>query len=161
MNGKKETERGSAIMKIIQAEPANIEELKTQATTKDDWELRLSAVNELAKYDCQKSRYILTKLASSDRVFAVKEAAFNAAEAMGITKKGLPLVLKRKDIGYSSKDFAKIFGRVKRDLQTEEFDLAAFKKQFQAVSPEMYDVMQYEEQDNFDLWITALYENLR
>ena len=161
MNGKKETERGSAIMKIIQAEPANIEELKTQATTKDDWELRLSAVNELAKYDCQKSRYVLTKLASSDRVFAVKEAAFNAAEAMGITKKGLPLVLKRRDIGYSSKDFAKIFGRVKRDLQTEEFDLAAFKKQFQAVSPEMYDVMQYEEQDNFDLWITALYENLR
>ncbi|MEG0496842.1 MAG: HEAT repeat domain-containing protein [Carnobacterium sp.] len=161
MNSKKETERGSAIMKIIQAEPANIEELKTKATTKDDWELRLSAVNELAKYDCQKSRYILTKLASSDRVFAVKEAAFNAAEAMGITKKGLPLVLKRRDIGYSSKDFAKIFGRVKRDLQTEEFDLAAFKKQFQAVSPEMYDVMQYEEQENFDLWITALYENLR
>ena len=51
MNGKKETERGRAIMKIIQAEPANIEELKTKATTKDDWELRLSAVNELAKYD--------------------------------------------------------------------------------------------------------------
>ncbi|WP_034551894.1 hypothetical protein [Carnobacterium funditum] len=148
-------------MKIIQAEPANIEELKTKATTKDDWELRLSAVNELAKYDCQKSRYILTKLASNDRVFAVKEAAFNAAETMGITKKGVPLVLKRRDIRYSSKDFAKIFSRVKRDLQMEEFDLATFKKQFQVVSSEMYDVMQYEEQENFDSWITALYENLR
>lgn len=148
-------------MKIIQAEPANIEELKTKAITKDSWETRLAAVNELANYDCQKSRYILTKLASSDRVFAVKEAAFNAAQAMGITKKGVPLVLKRKDIGYSSKDFAKIFSRVKRDTQMEEFDLAIFKKQFQVVSPEMYDVMQYEEQENFDLWITALYANLR
>lgn len=161
MRSKKEIERGNAFMKIIQAEPVNIEELKIQATTKDDWELRLSAVNELAKYDCQKSRYILTKLASSDRVFAVKEAAFNAATAMGITKKGLPLVLKRRDIGYSSRDFAKIFSRVKRDLQMEEFDLLSFKKQFQVVSSEMYDVMQYEEQENFDLWMTALYENLR
>lgn len=161
MNVRLETERGSVTMKIIQAEPANIEELKIKATTKDSWETRLAAVNELAKYDCQKSRYILTKLASSDRVFAVKEAAFNAAQAMGITKKGVPLVLKRKDIGYSSKDFAKIFSRVKRDTQMEEFDLPVFKKQFQVVSSEMYDVMQYEEQENFDLWITALYANLR
>ena len=43
----------------------------------------------------------------------------------------------------------------------EEFDLIAFKKQFQVVSSEMYDVMQYEEQENFDLWITTLYDNLR
>jgi len=147
-------------MGIIQAEPANIEELKIKANTKDNWETRLAAVNELANYDCQKSRYILTKLASSDRVFAVKEAAFNAAQAMGVTKKGLPLVAKRKDIGYSSKDFAKVFKRVRRDTQMEELDLAVFKKQFQIVSPEMYDVMQYEEQEKFDSWISASYANL-
>lgn len=148
-------------MTITQTEPANIEELKTKANTKDNWKIRLEAVTELANYDCQKSRYILTKLVSNDRVFAVKEAAFNAAQAMGITKKGLPLELKRKDIRYSSKDFAKVFNRVKRDTQMAEFDLAVFKKQFQIVSPEMYDVMQYEEQENFDLWITSSYANLR
>ncbi len=148
-------------MTIIQAEPANIEELKAKANTKDNWKIRLAAVTELANYDCQKSRYILTKLASNDRVFAVKEAAFNAAQAMEITKKGLPLELKRKDIRYSSKDFAKVFSHVKRDTQMEEIDLDAFKKQFQIVSPEMYDVMQYEEQENFDLWISTSYANLR
>ena len=148
-------------MTITQTEPANIEELKTKANTKDNWKVRLEAVTELANYDCQKSRYILTKLVSNDRVFAVKEAAFNAAQAMGITKKGLPLELKRKDIRYSSKDFAKVFNRVKRDTQMAEFDLAVFKKQFQIVSPEMYDVMQYEEQENFDLWITSSYASLR
>ncbi|AGY82543.1 HEAT repeat domain-containing protein [Carnobacterium inhibens] len=148
-------------MTITQTEPANIEELKTKANTKDNWKIRLEAVTELANYDCQKSRYILTKLVSNDRVFAVKEAAFNAAQAMGITKKGLPLELKRKDIRYSSKDFAKVFNRVKRDTQMAEFDLAVFKKQFQIVSPEMYDVMQYEEQENFDLWITSSYASLR
>ena len=148
-------------MTITQTEPANIEELKTKANTKDNWKIRLEAVTELANYDCQKSRYILTKLVSNDRVFAVKEAAFNAAQAMGITKKGLPLELKRKDIRYSSKDFAKVFNRVKRDTQMAEFDLAVFKKQFQIVSPEMYDVMQYEEQENFDLWIISSYASLR
>ncbi|WP_236005885.1 hypothetical protein [Desemzia sp. RIT 804] len=69
--------------------------------------------------------------------------------------------MKRKDIGYSSKVFAKFFSRVKRDTQMEEFDLPVFKKQFQVISSEMYDVMQYEEQENFDLWITALCANLR
>lgn len=148
-------------MTIIQAEPANIEELKIKANTKNNWKLRLEAVTELANYDCQKSRYILTKLASSDRVFAVKDAAFKAASAMGVTKKGLPLVMKRKDIGYSSKDFAKVFNRIKRETQMDELDLAVFKEQFQLVSPEMYDVMQYEELENFDLWITSSYENLK
>lgn len=144
-------------MKIIKEEPANIEELKIKANTKDDWKVRMEAVKELAKYDCQKSRYILTKLATSDRVFAVKEAAFYAARFMGVTEKGEQLPTPRKKIGYTKKAYAKIFNRVKRDTQMEDFDLAVFKKQFQIVSPEMYDVMQYEKQEDFDAWIADSY----
>lgn len=147
-------------MKIIEMEPENIDELKAKANTKDDWKVRLEAVNELAQYDCQKSRHILTKLATSDRVFAVKEAAFKAAQAMGITEKGKPLELKRKGLGYTGKTYTKIFNRVKNDTQMEEFDLDTFKKQFQVVSPEMYDVMQYDKQDQFDAWIAESYANL-
>lgn len=147
-------------MKIIEMEPENIDELKEKANTKDNWKTRLEAVNELAQYDSQKSRHILTKLATSDRVFAVKEAAFKAAQAMGITEKGQPLELKRKNLGYSGKTYTKIFSRVKKETQMEEFDLDTFKKQFQIVSPEMYDVMQYDKQDQFDTWIEESYTKL-
>lgn len=147
-------------MKIIEQEPLNIDELKEKANTKDNWKLRLEAVNELAQYNCQKSRHILTKLATTDRVFAVKEAAFNAAQAMGITEKGQPLVLKRKDLGYSGKTYTKIFTRVKKETQMDVFDLDTFKKQFQVVSPEMYDVMAFDKQDQFDAWIEESYEKL-
>ena len=147
-------------MKIIEMEPENIDELKEKANTKDNWKTRLEAVNELAQYDSQKSRHILTKLATSDRVFAVKEAAFKAAQAMGITEKGQPLELKRKNLGYSGKTYTKIFSRVKKETQMEEFDLDTFKKQFQIVSPEMYDVMQYDKQDQFDTWIEESYKKL-
>ena len=141
-------------------ETENIDELKEKANTKDNWKTRLEAVNELAQYDSQKSRHILTKLATSDRVFAVKEAAFKAAQAMGITEKGQPLELKRKNLGYSGKTYTKIFSRVKKETQMEEFDLDTFKKQFQIVSPEMYDVMQYDKQDQFDTWIEESYTKL-
>lgn len=147
-------------MKIIKEEPAHIEELKLKANTKDNWKIRMEAVKELAKYDCQKSRYMLTKLATSDRVFAVKEAAFYAARFMGVMEKGEPLKMPRKKLGYDGKAYTKIFNRVKRDTQMEVFDLAVFKKQFQVVSPEMYDVMQYEKQDGFDAWIADSYANL-
>lgn len=147
-------------MKIIEMETENIDELKEKANTKDNWKTRLEAVNELAQYDSQKSRHILTKLATSDRVFAVKEAAFKAAQAMGITEKGQPLELKRKNLGYSGKTYTKIFSRVKKETQMEEFDLDTFKKQFQIVSPEMYDVMQYDKQDQFDTWIEESYTKL-
>lgn len=147
-------------MKIIEMETENIDELKEKANTKDNWKTRLEAVNELAQYDSQKSRHILTKLATSDRVFAVKEAAFKAAQAMGITEKGQPLELKRKNLGYSGKTYTKIFTRVKKETQMEEFDLDTFKKQFQIVSPEMYDVMQYDKQDQFDTWIEESYTKL-
>ena len=107
-------------MKIIEQEPTNISELKEKANTKDNWKVRLEAVNELAQYDSQKSRHILTELVKNDRVFAVKEAAFKAAQAMGITEKGQPLELKRKGLGYSGKTYTKIFSRVKNETEMEE-----------------------------------------
>lgn len=147
-------------MKIIEQEPTNISELKEKANTKDNWKVRLEAVNEMAQYDSQKSRHILTELVKNDRVFAVKEAAFKAAQAMGITEKGQPLELKRKGLGYSGKTYTKIFSRVKNETEMEAFDLDTFKKQFQVVSPEMYDVMAYDKQDQFDAWIEETYNKL-
>ena len=80
---------------VLKEVPENMEELKRKATNQSNWRERLEAVNELKNYDCEQSRSILTNLAIHDSVFAVKEAAFRAAQSMKITKNGQPIRLNR------------------------------------------------------------------
>ena len=147
-------------MNFINETPKNIEELRKKANNKSDWNERLEAVNELKKYDCQQSKYIITRLALHDKVFKVKEEAFRAAQAFGIKKNGKPIFLGKKDIGYKSKDYTKTFQRIKREIAMEELDLELFKIKFKQVNPEMYDVMQYEKSNKFDKWIENIYKGL-
>ena len=79
------------------------------------WKIRLAALNELKQYDCQQSRDVIIRLALHDKVYKVKEEAFRAAQAMGITYRGNPIRLGRKDIGFKTKDFTKVFLRIKRN----------------------------------------------
>ena len=106
--------------------PANISQLVKDANNKSSWKIRLAALNELTQYDCQQSRDVITRLALHDKVYKVKEEAFRAAQAMGITYRGNPIRLGRKDIGFKTKDFTKVFLRIKREKSMEELDLQLF-----------------------------------
>jgi len=140
--------------------PENINDLVKMAGIKISWRKRIEAVNELKKWDCQKSRDVLTRLALHDRVYKVMEEAFRAAQALGITKNGKPIYLGKKDIGYKSSDFKKVFSRIKRESKLEDLDLQIFKDKFIQVDPEMYDVMSYEKGDKLDTWIGNMYDSL-
>ena len=140
--------------------PTNINQLVKSANNKSSWKIRLSALHELKKYDCQQSRDVITRLALHDKVYKVKEEAFKAAQDMGITYRGNPIRLGRKDIGFKPKDFTKVFLRIKREKSMDELDLEVFKEAFKAIAPEMYDVMEFEKGKKFDEWITKLYTNL-
>ena len=124
------------------------------------WKIRLAALNELKQYDCQQSRDVITRLALHDKVYKVKEEAFRAAQAMGITYRGNPIRLGRKDIGFKTKDFTKVFLRIKREKSMEELDLQLFKEAFKTIAAEMYDVMEFEKGQKFDDWITNTYKCL-
>ena len=118
--------------------PANISQLVKDANNKSSWKIRLAALNELKQYDCQQSRDVITRLALHDKVYKVKEEAFRAAQAMGITYRGNPIRLGRKDIGFKTKDFTKVFLRIKREKSMEELDLQLFKEAFKTIAAEMY-----------------------
>lgn len=130
--------------------PPNINELVKMAGDKNDCEKRLRAIEELKKWDCQKSRDVIARLAIHDRVFDVKEKAFGAAQALEIKKRGEPIRLGKKDTGYRTKDFKKVFSRIKRESHMDNLDLQVFKSKFIQVNPEMYDVMSHEQNSNFD-----------
>lgn len=148
-------------MEFIKETPSNIDGLVKKAGNKNNWEERLAAVQELGKYDCRQSRDVLTRIALHDRVYKVKETAFRYAQGLGVTKEGKPLRLGKKDIKYSPKDISKTFARVKREAHLEEFNLDVFKEKFKIVSPEMYNVMEYEKKGNFEVWIRDGYNKLK
>lgn len=115
---------------MIKETPANIEVLKRKANNQNSWRERLEAVNELKNYDCQQSRDILTRLAIHDVVFTVKEAAFRAVQAMGVTKNGKPIYLGKKPKGNLVDGINKKLTHV-RDSLPEGYTLDEFKSAFQ------------------------------
>ena len=112
---------------VLKEVPENMEELKRKATNQSNWRERLEAVNELKNYDCEQSRSILTNLAIHDSVFAVKEAAFRAAQSMKITKNGQPIRLNRKPKGNLVKGINGKLVTVRNSLP-EGYTLDEFKR---------------------------------
>jgi hypothetical protein len=140
--------------------PINIDELVKNANCKHDWQTRFSALEELKKYDCQKSRDVITRLALHDKVFKVKEEAVRATQALDITKNGKAISLGKKDIGFKPKDITKLFFRVKREKNIEEFNLDQFKAGFKDINPEMYDVLSFDKGSKFDAWVEITFKEL-
>ena len=147
-------------MDFIKETPSNIDELVKMAGDKTSWKRRLQSVQQMKKYDCQQVRDVITRLALHDRVFKVKEQAFRVAQGLEIKKNGKSIFLGKKDIGYKSSDFKKVFQRIKRECKMEELDLQKFKEKMKTINPEMYDVMTYEKDKKFDSWIEGIYKCL-
>lgn len=139
--------------------PANIEELKRKANNQNSWRERLEAVNELKNYDCQQSRDILTRLAIHDVVFTVKEAAFRAVQAMGVTKNGKPISLGKKPKGNLVDGINKKLTHV-RDSLPEGYTLDEFKSAFQQQYPAAYDAYEGDKGTQFDKWLGNVIQSL-
>ena len=138
--------------KFITEVPSNIEDLIRQSNNKTNWRVRLDAVNELRGYDCRQSRKIIKILALHDPVYKVMEAAFSAAQAFGLTKKGKPLYLRKKKTGTLDEGIDKMLVRV-RDSFKGEFSAREFKDKFKAMFPKTYDTYEGEMGDSFEEWL--------
>ncbi|MFT9076762.1 HEAT repeat domain-containing protein [Ethanoligenens sp.] len=139
--------------------PLNIEDLKRMANNQNSWRERLSAVNELKEYDCQQSRDILARLAIHDIVFTVKEAAFMATQALGVTKGGQPIYLGKKPKGNLVDGINKKLTRV-RDSLPDGYSLDDFKAAFQKLYPAAYDAYEGDKKGQFDKWLSNVIPSL-
>lgn len=137
---------------MTQGVPANIDELKRMANNQNSWRERLAAVEQLKNYDCQQSRDILTRLAIHDVVFKVKEAAFRAVQAMGVTKNGKPIYLGKKPKGNLIDGINKKLIRV-RDSLPDGFSIDDFKEAFKKLYPAAYDAYEGDKGAQFDKWL--------
>ena len=147
-------------MDFIKETPENINELIKMARNYRSWKMRLEAVEQMKKYDCQQVKDVIARLALHDKVYRVKEEAFKVAKGLGIKKHGKPIFLGRKDIGYKSSDFTKVFKKIRRECEMEDLNINIFKEKMLIIDPEMYDVMSYEKGTKLDMWIEEIYKSL-
>ncbi|GEL90460.1 hypothetical protein [Pediococcus parvulus] len=143
---------------MIKETPKNIEELKKKANNKNSWRDRLSAVTVLKEYDCRQSKDILTRLAIHDPVFKVKNPAFRAAQALGVTIHGKPIYLGKRKKGNLVKGINKKLEKVRNSLP-DDYSFEDFKSEFQKKCPNAYDVYEGTEKD-FDGWLKKSEANL-
>jgi len=139
----------------------NVDELVKKASNKNNWRIRLEAINVLKNIDCQERKDVIIRLALHDKVYKVMKEAFTIAQSLGYKgKNGKPLHLGKKDISFNAGDFKKYFIRIKKECKMEVLDMQVFKDKFILVKPEMYDVMLYEKGDKFNDWIENIYTSL-
>ena len=144
---------------MISAIPENIDELKNKANNKHNWHDRLESVEMLKNYDCIQSRDILTRLALHDPVFKVKEKAFRAAQALGVSKNGKPIYLSKRKKGNLVKGINKKLEKVRNSLP-ELYSFDDFKNRFKETYPEDYDIYDGNMDNKFDKWLSNVLNSL-
>ncbi|HEY8910642.1 MAG TPA: HEAT repeat domain-containing protein [Desulfosporosinus sp.] len=132
--------------------PFNIKELKKKSSNKTSWRDRLDSVNELKRYDCRQSRDIIKILALHDPVYKVAEAAFEAAQAYGLTKKGKPLYLRKKKKGNLDEGIPEMLKAVSDSFKGEP-PVQEFKEKFKAMYPKTFDTYDGEMGASLDEWL--------
>ena len=137
-----------------------IQQALKKCRTKVDYKVRKKGIEELFKIDCPQRKDVLINLALNDKVFEVKELSFRKCQSLGITYKGKPIRLGKKNIGYKEKDILEVFLRAKREANLEDFDLEVFKNKFLQINPEMYDVLAYEKRSKFDEYLENKFNSL-
>lgn len=127
---------------------------------------RLDILNKTVKnYDLNDIKHKRIKdkvidLALHDKVYAVKEMAFRICQKNDLKKNGKSIFLGKKDIKYKSKDFIKVFNRIKRDKKMTELNIVEFIETFKILNPEMLDVMSFEKGKKLNQWIENLFKTL-
>ena len=132
--------------------PENFSELKKAVNRTADWEERLNAVQELAKYKTDETIKILQYVAKADLVTKVREAAARHLKKMG--QEVAPAETPKGDL---FKDLRKIFKRIKKSLPADH-TYEDFKVKLEKMRSDIYNTYEGEKSAQFDAWLKDMWE---
>lgn len=131
--------------------PENFNELKKAVNRTADWEERLQAVNELAKFKSDETIKILQYVAKADLVTKVRETA-----ASQLKKMGQVVPVSEAPKGELFKDLRKIFLRIKKSLPAEH-TYEDFKLKVEKMRSDIYNTYEGEKGADFDAWLKDMW----
>ncbi|HEY2494146.1 MAG TPA: HEAT repeat domain-containing protein [Paenibacillus sp.] len=130
------------------------EDLKKSANRSSDWRVRLNAVEELAQLDNKQVIDVLTRMATSDPVYQVQEAAYLKLKELG---EDVPAPVKNK--GELFKGLTKILVRIKKSLPAGH-TYEEFKEKLKKMRVDIYDTYEGDKGDDFDKWLEGVWASL-
>ena len=131
--------------------PENFNELKKAVNRTADWEERLQAVNELAKFKSDETIKILQYVAKAGLVTKVRETA-----ASQLKKMGQVVPVSEAPKGELFKDLRKIFLRIKKSLPAEH-TYEDFKLKVEKMRSDIYNTYEGEKGADFDAWLKDMW----
>ncbi|WP_025333373.1 HEAT repeat domain-containing protein [Paenibacillus sabinae] len=135
--------------------PENYAELKKEAGRSADWRARLSAVEELGNYPHRQVIDILTRLAESDPVYTVQEAAYLKLKAFGEN-----VAAPSKNKPELFKGITKILLRIKKSLPRNH-TYEEFKEKLKKMRIDVYDAYEGEKGEDFDKWLESKWSSVK
>ncbi|MFB9324431.1 HEAT repeat domain-containing protein [Paenibacillus aurantiacus] len=134
--------------------PENYEQLKTSSNRSSNWRERLSAVEELGKWEHAKIMDILNHRMNNDLVYAVQEAAYRQLQLLGESPQK---PARRK--GELFKGVNKVLLRVKKSLPAGH-SYEEFKDKLKRMREDIYDTYEGDKGDEFDAWLQGVWSSL-
>ncbi|WP_219835475.1 HEAT repeat domain-containing protein [Paenibacillus sp. R14(2021)] len=135
-------------------ETPSLEELKKSAGRMSNWRERLKAVEELSKMADPAVIALLARIAKSDTVYQVQEAAHRKLVELG--EEGEAPVRKKGEL---IKGTAKILLRIKKSLP-EGHTYQQFKDKLQHMRTDVYDTYEGDKEAGFDAWLENTWSSL-
>ena len=126
--------------------------LKKDVNRTADWELRLQAVQALAKIKSDEAMSILNFVAKNEHVSTVRDAAVKAIKKSGGTAPSYEL----PKYGLF-KDMRKVFLRIKKSLP-KDHTYEDFKVKLEKMRIDIYNTYEGEKGANFDAWLKDMWE---
>jgi hypothetical protein len=125
--------------KELEFYPCEIRNIIILALDKSNWRNRLTAVEELSKCKSEKVKEILWDIVLKDKVEVVRKSAYKVLKSWGekihFIKLGKP---------YTSSDIKSAFEKTRKKIDFADIEIETFKNVLREVSPEIYDVLSYE-----------------
>jgi hypothetical protein len=115
---------------------------------------RLKAVEEFGKWKCRQSIDKLWRLMISDKVYLVQNQAFLKLQQFGENVK-----LPKKKKGHLIKDINDKLINIHKKFNTGNYTINDFKKKFQEIYPEAFDIYTYEKGNTFESWIESVIQH--
>ena len=126
--------------------------LKKDVNRTADWELRLQAVQALAKIKSDEAMSILNFVAKNEHVSTVRDAAVKAIKKAGGTAPSYEL----PKYGLF-KDMRKVFLRIKKSLP-KDHTYEDFKVKLEKMRIDIYNTYEGEKGASFDAWLKDMWE---
>jgi hypothetical protein len=126
--------------------------LKKDVNRTADWELRLQAVQALAKIKSDEAMSILNFVAKNEHVSTVRDAAVKAIKKAGGTAPSYEL----PKYGLF-KDMRKVLLRIKKSLP-KDHTYEDFKVKLEKMRIDIYNTYEGEKGANFDAWLKDMWE---